>query len=106
MLRGMSARQFHEWRAYDDLEPFDEERADIRAGSIVQAIFATAPGRRRGSPPIKLMDCVVRFGSGAAESPKSVEQAREEIVKTMDLLAAIFNSEPQKAPPPRVRRER
>jgi hypothetical protein len=104
MLRGMSARQFSEWRAYHDLEPFDEERADIRAGSIVQAIFSTS--RRKGSPPIKLMDCVVRFGSGAGDSPKSVEQAREEIVKTMDFLAVIFNSEHQKASKPRVRRER
>lgn len=105
MLRGMSARQFAEWRAYDDLEPFDEERADIRAGSIVQAIYNVK--RRKGQAPIKLMDCVVTFGSGGTkESPKSAEQARAQVERAMDLLMLIFNSEPEKAPKPRVRRER
>lgn len=96
----MSARQFHEWRAYADLEPFDEERADIRAGGIAHAIYSVK--RRRGQPPIKLMDCVVRFGAGTAESPKTAEQAREEIRKTMDVLMLIFNGAPEKTP--RVRR--
>lgn len=101
----MSARHFHEWRAYDDMEPFDEERADIRAGSIVQAIYNVR--RRKGSPPIKLMDCVVTFGSGrATESPKSVEQAREEIARAMDFCMLIFNTPSEKEPKARVRRER
>ena len=91
----MSARQFHEWRAYADLEPFDEERADIRAASIVQATYSVH--RRKGAPPVKLKDCVVQFGAGAADSPKTVQQARDEIVAAMDFMTMIFAEEPKKA---------
>jgi hypothetical protein len=100
----MSMRDLTEWRAYHDLEPFDEERMDFRFGSIVQA-FLNTHGRRKGQPTYQLKDCVLRFGSAAAK-PKTVEQARAEVVKTMDLLMLIFNSEPEKASKPRVRRER
>ena len=104
MLRGMSARQFQEWRAYADLEPFDEERADLRAGSIVQA-FLNTHGRRRGQRPYQLKDCVLRFGV-ADETPKTAEQARAEVGNTMELLMLIFNGPAEKGPKARVRKER
>ena len=102
MLRGMSARHFHEWRAFDDMEPFDETRSDVRAASIVQAIYNVRRGKR---PPIKLMDCVVTFGSGGVrETPKSAEQARAEVERTMNFLCLLFNSEPEKESKPRAKR--
>lgn len=101
----MSARHFHEWRAYDDLEPFDEERADLRAGSIVQAILNTN-GRRKGQRAYQLKDCVLRFGSAAQETPRTAEQAVAEISAAMDLCMLIFNSPAEKEPKARVRRER
>lgn len=86
----MSAIQFQEWRAYADLEPFDEARADLRAGSIVQAFLNVH--RRKGQPQVKLQDCVLRFGV-TGEKPKTPEQARAEVGQTMDLLMLIFNSQ-------------
>lgn len=88
MLRGMSASQFQEWRAYADLEPFDEERADLRAASIVQAIYNV--NRRKGSRPIALKDCALVFGPNTEPAkPKTVEQQRAEIRATLDILMAI-----------------
>ena len=39
MLRGMTVRQFCEWRAYADAEPFDETRGDLRAAQIVATLI-------------------------------------------------------------------
>jgi hypothetical protein len=38
MLRQMTGRQFYEWVAYAEMEPFGERRDDYRAASIVQMI--------------------------------------------------------------------
>ena len=48
----MSAREFAEWMAYAKLEPFGEERADLRAGIISSVIAAvnTPKGKRRPKP--------------------------------------------------------
>jgi hypothetical protein len=90
MLRGMTTRQLTEWRAYADLEPFDEERADYRAASIVHAVRNAF--RKKGAPPITLKECVVQFGAEAdgAEKPKTVDQSRSQIKRTMDFLVAMF----------------
>jgi hypothetical protein len=87
MLRGMTTRQLTEWRAYADLEPFDEEREDYRAASIVHAIRNAF--RKKGAPPISLKECVVQFGADA-EKPKTIEQSRSQIKRTMDFLVALF----------------
>lgn len=82
MLRGMTARQFMEWRAYADLEPFDEERADLRTASIVQAVLngsvlVASHGKKPGR--VKLKDCVLRFGTEAQDAAQPAEKRREQI---------------------------
>jgi hypothetical protein len=102
MLRGLTAREFAEWRAYADLEPFDETRADLRAASIVSAYLNTH--RRKGQPPYKLEHCLLRFGSEAAPKARTPQQARAEVRRTMDMLMLIFNDQP-KTTTPRAKRE-
>ena len=95
MLRSMSARQFFEWRAYQDLEPFDEVRADYRTASVVQAILNTL-GRKKGQPAHLLKDCLLQWGAPAG--PKSTEQALADVRRTMDVLMMIFGGEPEPGP--------
>ena len=38
MLAGMSALDVAEWAAYFELEPWGEDRADLRAGIVASAI--------------------------------------------------------------------
>jgi hypothetical protein len=83
MLGQISIRQFDEWRAYADLEPFDEMRADLRAASIVQAVRNGYRGRRR---PQSLKDCLLLFGEQAAAP--TPERAVAEVRATMGLLMA------------------
>jgi len=92
MLRGLTARQFMEWRAYADLEPFDEERADLRAASIVQAIFNSP---RRKKDRLKLKDCLLAFGDDAEPIPP--EKTRAGIEQALDLCMLIFNQPEPKA---------
>lgn len=93
----MSIRQFQEWRAYADLEPFGEERDDLRAASIVQ-VLRNLFGRRKGQRPIPLEDCVLRFGQAVLAEPGTPEQRRRQVLRTMELLMAIYNQPvPKKA---------
>jgi hypothetical protein len=39
MLRAIPNRLFVEWQAYEELEPFGEERADIRAAAIERSLW-------------------------------------------------------------------
>jgi hypothetical protein len=82
----MSVKHFEEWRVYADLEPFDEERADARAGQVVQAILNV--NRGKGRPAIPLKDCVLRFDR-AEPVPATPEKARAQVRATMHTLMAM-----------------
>ena len=97
MLATMTIRQFHEWRSYADLEPFDEVRADLRSAHIVQTLLNLELVRNRKRARMKLADCILRFGE-AAEEPKSPEAARREIARTMQGLMALYGKKPAKKP--------
>lgn len=105
MLADISLRQFHEWRAYADLEPFDEVRADLRTAHIVQTLLNLEFVRNRKAAKVKLADCALRFGDDAVEEPtQSPEAARREIRRTMQMLVAIYNEPPPK--PEKKKRKR
>ena len=42
----MSSREFAEWKAYNDLEPFGERRGDLRAARICATVAAAMGGTR------------------------------------------------------------
>jgi hypothetical protein len=52
----MSSRELSEWAAYFAIEPFGEERADLRAG-IVASTIANVHAGRKGKPfaPVDFM---------------------------------------------------
>lgn len=89
MLSEISTRQFNEWRAYADLEPFDEVRADYRAASIVNALANIH--RKKGQPVIPLESCRVKFGP--EEKPQQTpEQARAQTRLTLEMLTALYGT--------------
>ncbi len=84
MLAELRPGQFEEWRAYADVEPFDEDRADYRAASIVQAIHNHR--RRRGQPLVKLVDCLLRFdGREASPAPGADAGTMSSLAQFIDL---------------------
>jgi len=60
MLAQMPWRVFVEWMQYAQVEPFGEERADVRA-AIVATTVANCMGREKGKPPFKLADFMPQF---------------------------------------------
>ena len=62
----MDSREFAEWMAYNELDPFTRERADLRAGIIAQQI-ANA-NRGKGQRPFKPSDFMPEYGK--AVKPK------------------------------------
>lgn len=112
MLAQIDVRQFNEWRAYADLEPFDQRRGDWRSAQIVQAIENAF--RKRGRPPVQLKDCLLEFvdrDKDADEARDNPELARKRIMAAMKLLVKMHEKPPKKArssgprPPNRLLRD-
>lgn len=93
MLEQMSLRQFREWRAFADLEPFGEERADIRTAHIVQTILNMNRDRKKHPTPISLSECVLKFGEEERQKPAKTWQQMKQIGQ---MVAAAFNDQRDK----------
>jgi hypothetical protein len=58
MLRGLTWKQFAEWRTFYELEPFGDIRDDHRAALVAWVIAMV--NRGKGSPP-KIQDFLLKF---------------------------------------------
>lgn len=76
MLRTMSARQFGEWLAFDELDPIGDERGDLHAGIVAAAVLA--PWRAEGADPPRPIDLMPRFG---ARPPQPRTQSDDEMLQ-------------------------
>jgi hypothetical protein len=98
MLASITARQFQEWRAYADIEPFDERRADYRAAQVVQAVRNTF--RTKGKPGVKLDECLLEIQSRepapTLATPDEAKRARAEVRRAMALMMEIHNKKVKK----------
>lgn len=80
----IDAAEFAEWRAYYELEPWGQERADLRAGIVASVIANTAPGRHgKAFMPVDFMP---RYG-----------ERRRKIPMTQSQLHAVFRLNTQLA---------
>jgi len=62
LLARISSRELAEWMAYAQLEPFGEERADLRAGIVAATVANTARDPRKRARPFAARDFMPRFG--------------------------------------------
>lgn len=92
MLRRMSARLFHEWKAYEELEPFEMERADLRAGSIVQILMNV--NRKKGSKAYNLDEATLKFGD--APRGRRKKDWREMKATAQFIVAANRSEQPRR----------
>lgn len=87
MLASISWKQFNEWAMYAELEPFGEERADIRAGSIVKMLYDLF-GRKRGQSTRPLTDFIVKFGDQPASVSKKKSWQEMKMIGQMMAIAS------------------
>lgn len=75
MLSGMTWGQFLEWKTYDELEPFGEERDDYRSAQVVQALYNIFTRTKREDKAWPLSEFLLGLGDvpRAAVVPQSVE---------------------------------
>lgn len=95
MLRGMTAEQFWEWRTYADLEPFDEQRGDLRAAQIVWMLAEINRDARKRSQPYQLKDFVLIFG----EHEKKTQTWQEQKALLRQMREDLKPSTPRKRKP-------
>lgn len=62
MLRRITWKQFIEWRIYDELEPFGEERGDARSAQIAQALWNIARDVKKNPKGWPLSDFILAWG--------------------------------------------
>jgi hypothetical protein len=90
MLAQISARQFAEWKAYAELEPFDERRADYRSADVVRTLLNLF-ARDKGGRAFPIEDCMLRFGDDAKRQSIDPKKAQAEVRQAMRILMAIHN---------------
>lgn len=91
MLEGMSALQWNEWKRYAELEPFGEERADLRmaieTASLGNIIFQVWTGKREA--PFKVEDFMPKF-------EKAEPISKEDAIMAIDaaMMALVMATTP------------
>ena len=80
----MTARQLEEWKVFEDLEPFSHERLDVLFGYVVQTLLNVNRGKKA---PIKLDDCVLRFGDSVKARRKADWRAMKKTAMMLTKLS-------------------
>lgn len=81
----MTAKQFREWEAYYELEPFGEERADIRSAQICQMLANVNRGKNQ--QPYKLGDFLLKFDDDRQQRPQTVQEKLNAMTVIMRAMA-------------------
>jgi hypothetical protein len=84
MLAVMPYRVYQDWMTYYELEPFGEERADLRAG-IIAATIANCLARRKGRPAFRVTDFMPRFGR-----EKRRTRTPDDMLKQVKILNMLY----------------
>ena len=79
MLSEITSRQFAEWMAYSRLEPWGEDRDDLRMG-IVASVIANS-NRGKGKKPYKPQDFMPNFEP--EDEAAAIERIRENLRKSL-----------------------
>ncbi len=90
MLDEIPYPKLQEWRAYADLEPFDEERKDIRVASIVKALWDIARDKKQHPREFDIKRFILPFGDSTAAATPTRNQTPQEQQNILRSLAASY----------------
>ena len=85
LLHRMSARELTEWMAYYSLEPFGEERGDMRAGIVASTLFNINRGKK--AKPTTPYDFMPKYGEPEAEDDEDEDNEERAAVVSQKLRA-------------------
>lgn len=75
MLAGSEIKLLYEWMAYFEIEPFGEERADIR-NALACMTIASSMGAKKSGGKFELKDFMLEFGKEQKSNVYDPESAR------------------------------
>jgi hypothetical protein len=75
MLEEMTSEQFEGWMTYAGMEPWGEERADLRAGIVASVVANANRDSKRRPRPYEAKDFMPKFGG--TPSVKNEPMTRE-----------------------------
>lgn len=79
LLATITARELIEWQVFDSIEPIGDRRADLRAGSIVQAVIS--PHIKKGKKTPTLQECSLDFEPKKKQTGSEMEQLLKSLVR-------------------------
>jgi hypothetical protein len=97
MLEEINIVELYEWMGYAALEPFDEQRADLRAAIITATIANTARDRKKRPKPFAPKDFMLKFEGN--EEPKPKQQDTKTMLSIVKQIVAGHNAKPQEQLP-------
>ncbi len=80
----IDAREFGEWMAFAGLEPFGEERADLRAAIVASTVANTARDPKTQRDPFTPQEFMPKF------EKETTEQTPEQMLAIVEMLNAAF----------------
>lgn len=97
MLRSMTAVQFREWIEFYRLEPFGEDREDLRIATVVQVLMNVHRDSKRRRQPYSILDCVLAGGDlPAPGAPRPAARQSWQEMKLIAMMAAAQSEPPRK----------
>ena len=92
MLRSMTSRQLKEWFIFMEMEPFGDDRDDLRSGLIVQTLLNIFRDRKKKSSAFKLAECVVPGGDNFEKTAVAAATSWQQMKMTAMIFAGMHNS--------------
>lgn len=89
----MTFSQLREWKAFENISPFGEQREDIRIAALSAVIANVNRDSKRKPQPYKIEDFLLRMDSVPTERPKKT-QSWQELKKLAKLLTEASNARP------------
>lgn len=87
MLRKISSRQLTEWMAFSKLEPFGEERADLRMGILAALIANVNRDPKKQPAPYEPDDFMPNFDGSSREKPQQTAKEIYSMFKNWALMS-------------------
>ena len=80
LLNTHTSRQLAEWEAMYRLDPFGEERADMRAALVCKVIAERTPGNKKR---FKIRDFLLRFAPRRAQSTEEMKLVWHDLMEAL-----------------------
>lgn len=72
LLGRISSQELTEWMAYSQVEPWGEDRADLRAGIVAATVANAQRDKKRKHSPYKAKDFIPQFGRRRGKSTEDL----------------------------------